>query len=165
MVPTRSPETIPTNYTRPLDVNSASLSWEKPTTNEDGSPMTDLARYEIYYSQTTPATTYNSQLASVLNPNQTSYLVADLAPGTYYFTVTAVNLVGNESDLSNEVTGYVNWRRKHEKVDCMDCCWKSCVGGWYPQKLLREWVSSISSTHYTGSNPWSVRSVFRCRVR
>jgi hypothetical protein len=81
---------------------SAALSWEKPTTNDDGSPMTNLAGYQIYYSQRTPVTTDNSQSASVLNPNKTSYVVADLTPGTYYFTVTAVNLQGGESRMSNE---------------------------------------------------------------
>src|SRR3990170_3322326 len=62
----------------PVGVNSASLSWEKPTTNEDGSPMTDLAGYQIYYGETTPVTADNSELVTVLNPNQTSYLVANL---------------------------------------------------------------------------------------
>lgn len=84
--------------------DSATLSWAKPATNEDGSPMTDLAGYQIYYGQTTPVTTDNSQLISVLSPNQTFYLVANLAPGTYYFTVTAVNLQGGQSTMSNEAT-------------------------------------------------------------
>jgi len=87
----------------PVGVNSATLSWEKPTTNEDGSLITDLAGYQIYYGQTTPVTTDNSQLISVLNPNQTSYVVADLALGTYHFTVAAINLQGSESTMSNEV--------------------------------------------------------------
>ena len=88
----------------PVGVNSASLSWEKPTTNEDGSLITDLAGYQIYFAQATPVTTANSEAISVLSPNQTSYVVADLAPGTYYFTVTAVNLQRSESAMSNEAT-------------------------------------------------------------
>jgi hypothetical protein len=86
-----------------VGVNSATLTWEKPTTNQDGSPLTDLAGYQIYYGQTTPVTTDNSQLILVLNPNQISYVVANLAPGTYHFTVTAVNLQGSESTMANEV--------------------------------------------------------------
>ncbi|MEW6681774.1 MAG: fibronectin type III domain-containing protein [Nitrospirota bacterium] len=86
----------------PAGVGSATLSWEKPATNQDGTPLTDLAGYQIYYSQTTPVTTADSQLISVLNPNQISYVVAGLAPGTYHFAVTAVNLQGSESPMSNE---------------------------------------------------------------
>jgi hypothetical protein len=80
----------------------AALSWAKPTTNDDGSPMTNLAGYQIYYAQETPVTPANSEIISVLNPNQTAFQVADLTPGTYYFTVTAVNLGGAESSMSNE---------------------------------------------------------------
>lgn len=87
-----------------VGVNSATLSWEKPTNNQDGSPLTDLAGYQIYYGQTTPVTTDNSQSISVLDPNQTSYVVADPAPGTYHFAVTAINLQGSESPMSNEVS-------------------------------------------------------------
>ncbi len=86
----------------PAGVGSATLSWEKPTTNVDGSPLTDLAGYQIYYSQTAPLTTDTSQVASVLNPNQTSYALENLSRGTYHFAVAAVNLQGTESPRSNE---------------------------------------------------------------
>ncbi len=87
----------------PTGVGSATLSWEKPTTNQDGTVLTDLAGYQIYYSQTTPVTSANSQSIPVLNPNQTSHVLADLAPGTYHFAVTSVTLQGSESSMSNEV--------------------------------------------------------------
>jgi hypothetical protein len=64
--------------------------------------MTNLAGYQVYYAEETPVTLANSQTVSVLNPNQTSFQVGHLAPGTYYFTVTAVNLQGAESSMSNE---------------------------------------------------------------
>lgn len=86
----------------PVGTGVAALSWAKPTTNDDGSPMTNLAGYQLYYAQETPVTPANSQSVSVLDPNQTSLEVDALAPGTYYFTVTAVNLQGAESSMSNE---------------------------------------------------------------
>ena len=76
----------------PAALNSASLSWEKPATNDDSSPVTDLAGYQVSYAQATPVTTEKSTSIPVSSPNQTSYVVADLAPGTYHFAVTAVDL-------------------------------------------------------------------------
>jgi ABC-type glycerol-3-phosphate transport system substrate-binding protein len=29
--------------------NSATLTWDAPTTNVDGTPLTDLAGYKVYY--------------------------------------------------------------------------------------------------------------------
>ncbi len=86
----------------PAGTGVAGLSWAKPTTNDDGSPMTNLAGYQVYFAQGTPVTLANSQSVAVLNPNQTSFELDQLAPGTYYFTVTAVNLQGAESSMSNE---------------------------------------------------------------
>jgi hypothetical protein len=37
----------------------------------------------------------------IANPGVTSYLVSNLAPGTYYFGVTAYNTDGTQSTLSN----------------------------------------------------------------
>jgi len=88
----------------PVGVNSASLSWSPPTTTLDGSPLTNLAGYQIYYGQTTPVTVWNSQSAVVNDPNQTSYVVADLGQGTYYFTITSLNSSGVESAMSGEVS-------------------------------------------------------------
>ena len=88
----------------PSGLVPTTLSWQKPTTNDDGSSMTDLAGFQIYYSDETPVTTANSESIPILNPNQTSYVMWDLPPGTYHFTVTAVNLQGGESSMSNEAT-------------------------------------------------------------
>ena len=38
---------------------------------------------------------------TVNNPGLTSYVVGNLAPGTYYFAVTALNSAGAESPMSN----------------------------------------------------------------
>ncbi len=78
---------------------SLGLSWTPPTTNEDGTVLTDLARYNVYHG--TSSGNY-SQITSV--GNVTSYEVTNLAAGTvYYFVVTAYDTSGNESGYSNEV--------------------------------------------------------------
>jgi Fibronectin type III domain len=74
------------------------LSWTAPSKNTDGSPLTDLAGYHIYYG--TSAGAWTSTI-TVLDAAETSYVVAGLAPGTYYFTVVAFNADGVDSPQSN----------------------------------------------------------------
>jgi hypothetical protein len=76
---------------------SATLTWAAPTHNTDGSPVTGLVGYHIYYgtSQSDPSKSINVAATS------TSYVVEGLAPGTYYFTVVAYNTFGMDSSDSN----------------------------------------------------------------
>jgi hypothetical protein len=76
---------------------SATLSWMPPTTNTDGSPLTNLAGYKVYWG-TSPGN-YSSSV-TLNNPGLTSYVVGNLTPGTYYFVATALNSVGAESSFS-----------------------------------------------------------------
>src|SRR4030042_3961897 len=78
----------------------ATLSWDPPTTNADGTPLTDLSGYKVYHG----ATSGNySQIIDV--SNVTTYTVANLTAGlTYYFAATAYDALGNESGYSNEVS-------------------------------------------------------------
>ena len=71
----------------------------------DGSALTNLAGYDIQYG--TASGNY-TQAVSVSNPGIATYVVTDLTPGTYYFTVAAVNSDGTESPLSSEVSATVN---------------------------------------------------------
>ena len=76
------------------------LSWDPPTTNVDGSPLTDLTGYKVYYG--TASRNY-PQVTDV--KNVTSYSVSNLSDGTtYYFAVSAYDMGGNESSYSNEVS-------------------------------------------------------------
>lgn len=75
------------------------LSWEPPTTNVDGSPVTDLAGYRIYYGLSSRNYSWVIDVGNV-----TTYKIENLSPNTYYFTVTAYDTSGNESDYSNEVS-------------------------------------------------------------
>lgn len=83
-----------------LTAGVATLSWNPPTTNVDGTVLTDLAGYKIRYG--TASGNY-SQTIDV--GNVTTYTVPSLVDGsTYYFAVTAYDTSGNESGYSNEVS-------------------------------------------------------------
>ena len=77
---------------------SVTLSWTPPTTNSNGSPLTNLAGYRVHWG--TAIGTYTSSV-TLDNPGLASYVVEGLAPGTYYFVVTALNSAGAESQFSN----------------------------------------------------------------
>ena len=76
------------------------LAWDPPTTNTDGTPLTDLAGYKIYYGPTSGSYTNTLDVGNV-----TTSVVNNLTDGlTYYFTVSAYNSAGVESSFSNEVS-------------------------------------------------------------
>ncbi len=81
---------------------SVTLQWQPPTENTDGTPLTDLAGYRIYYG-VDPADL--SDLIKLPNPGLTTYVVEELTPNTWYFAMTSVNERGQESDLSNQLIG------------------------------------------------------------
>ena len=75
------------------------LAWAGPTTNTDGSPLTDLAGYKVHYG------TVSGSYANTVDVGTASACsVNSLSPGTYYISVTAYNKEGAESGYSNEVT-------------------------------------------------------------
>jgi Putative Ig domain len=77
---------------------SVPLSWVPPTTNTDGSPLTNLAGYIISYGTSASGLT---QQITVASATATSYTVTGLAAGTWYFTVAAYTSVGTQSAPSN----------------------------------------------------------------
>jgi len=79
-------------------IGAASLSWEPPTTNTDGSTLTDLAGYRIVYGASATQLTQTIQIA---NAGMSAYVIDSLAPGTYYFAVRAYTSKGAESADSN----------------------------------------------------------------
>jgi hypothetical protein len=84
-----------------LSNGTATVSWTPPTTNTDGSALTDLAGYRIVYG--TSADQLN-QSAPVTNPGLSSYTIEGLTNGTWYFGVIVVNAAGIESEISNVAT-------------------------------------------------------------
>src|SRR5262245_10528704 len=82
-------------------------SWIAPTTNADGSALSDLASYRVYYSTSAtpcPGATFFSVASSTTTPpqNQTvNFRLTGLATGsTYNVAITALDTSGKESTCS-----------------------------------------------------------------
>jgi hypothetical protein len=84
-------------------------SWVAPTTNTDGSPLTDLAFYRLYYS--TASTPCPGSFLPVASPtpspqinDKLTYRLTGLSVGALYFVaITAVDSGGLESACSSAV--------------------------------------------------------------
>lgn len=84
----------------PVSAGQVVLTWDPTTTNTDGTPLTDLAGFKIYYGTSSGAYGASQDVGTI----PTSYTVANLPENVmYYFAVTAYNATGNESAFSNEV--------------------------------------------------------------
>ncbi len=79
---------------------SAQLSWSPPTQREDGSALTNLAGYRVYYGRSADSLTSSVRLD---NPGLSAYVVEGLATGRWYFAISAVDAAGLESRLSVSV--------------------------------------------------------------
>jgi hypothetical protein len=77
---------------------SAALSWIAPTHNTNGTLVTDLAGYHIYYGTNADDLTTTIDVAG---GSSTAYTVTGLSAGTYYFSVVAYNAEGLDSSDSN----------------------------------------------------------------
>ena len=76
------------------------LSWTPPTHNTDGSILTDLAGYRLYYGFQSGL--YSEQI-ELNDPTLDATELGGLEYGrSYYFVITAVNARGVESDYSGE---------------------------------------------------------------
>lgn len=100
---------------------SVTLTWDAPTTNTDGSRLTDLKGYKLYYGSAPGK--YDPDLTVQLPLDhkdlhceksdgkkhkhkartECTYSVRGLSLQAYYFAVRSYNKKGTESALSNEV--------------------------------------------------------------
>jgi hypothetical protein len=83
-----------------LATGSATLTWTAPSQNTDGSALTNLSSYKIYWSRS--AGSYPN--SATVGVGIATYVVDSLTPGTWYFTITAVNAAGIESSYANVVS-------------------------------------------------------------
>lgn len=77
---------------------SATLKWTAPTANSNGSALTNLAGYYVYYGTTAGSL---SHVVNISNPGTLTYVVSNLAAGTWYFAVAAYTNTGLASPMSN----------------------------------------------------------------
>ena len=77
---------------------AATLEWTVPTTKTNGSALNDLAGYRIHYGRSVMSL---DSVIEIHNPSVSSFVIDDLAPGTYYFAVTAFDTRNHESERSN----------------------------------------------------------------
>ena len=83
-------------------LTTATISWSVPLFNTNGSSLTDVAGYRVYYGTSPTNLAYSISTASSAI---TSITITGLAPQTYYFTVTTLNSMGVESGPS----GVLSW--------------------------------------------------------
>jgi hypothetical protein len=84
---------------------TALLSWVPPTENTDGSTLTDLAGYKVYYG--TSSGSYGAPI-TINDPGLSSYMVENLGISDWFFVMTAFNSSGIESSYSTEISKTIN---------------------------------------------------------
>jgi hypothetical protein len=80
---------------------TATVAWTAPTLRSDGSALTNLAGYRIYYG-IGPNSFDN--VIEVNTVGVTNFVVENLSAGTWYFAVSARDSSGAESGLSTPAT-------------------------------------------------------------
>ncbi len=84
---------------------SVTLSWQAPTERADGSPLTDLAGFRIYYGSEREDL---DVVVTLDNPGLSRYVVENLTAGTWYFSMTAYDAAGLQSSPSPTVSATLN---------------------------------------------------------
>lgn len=85
-------------YPAMAQTGQATLSWTPPTKNSDGTTLTDLRGFKVYWGS---AVGSYPNVVTLSNAGLNSYVVSNLTPGTKYFVVTAFNAANAESVASN----------------------------------------------------------------
>jgi hypothetical protein len=83
------------------NVGAATLAWVAPSKNTDGSALTNLAGYRIYYGTRADSLT---EVIDVPTIGATDYVIGNLISGTYYFSIRTYTSAGTESAPSKIVS-------------------------------------------------------------
>lgn len=79
---------------------NVTLSWQAPTERADGTPLSDLAGFRIFYGRS------RNDLDTTIdlnNPGLSRYVVENLTRGNWYFAMTAYDRAGLQSSRSPTV--------------------------------------------------------------
>jgi hypothetical protein len=82
-------------------IGTATLSWEPPRRNTDGTAIVNLTGYLIYYGRSPSNLNVTIRIP---DPYVTTYTVDKLGPGTYYFCIVAFTVTGIRSSDSLTVS-------------------------------------------------------------
>jgi hypothetical protein len=84
---------------------AVTITWLPPVVNDDGTPLTDLAGYYIYYG--TDANSLEN-VHTIRNMGISSHVIDGLIPGQWYFAIKSFNTAGIESDMSGVIGAAVS---------------------------------------------------------
>ena len=84
---------------------AVTVSWLPPTQYTDGSTLTNLAGYRVHYGKSASAL---STVVNIANPGLANSVIEGLAPGVWYFSVSAYTSEGAESDESAAVSATIS---------------------------------------------------------
>jgi hypothetical protein len=87
------------------ELGSATLSWAAPTTRTDGSALTNLSGYKIYYGRMSETYDYS---VDITNPGVLTYVVEGLASGEWFFALSAYDADDLESNRTDEVSWHIS---------------------------------------------------------
>ncbi len=95
-----------------LSPQKCSMQWTAPTTNVDGTPLTDLRGYQLFVANSAGqfTTIFKELPAPSPAPAANTTVTWDcrtetISEGQHYFQVKAVDLAGNPSDLATPAAG------------------------------------------------------------
>ena len=96
----------PTNVTATVGTNAVAVAWTAPTTNSDGTTLTDLMEFEIY-RDADPNGNFTTQVNTSQVASTTTSFTDTTVSGatTYYYKVTAADTSSNESAKSSRSAG------------------------------------------------------------
>ncbi len=80
---------------------SATLSWQSPSLNTDGSALTSISGYRIYYGRNSS----NLEQVITVSSGITTYVIDNLEQGTWYFAIAAIDgedVEGDHTDMVNK---------------------------------------------------------------
>jgi len=81
-----------------ISTGTVTVNWSTPTQNTNGTPLVNLAGFRVLFGTSADNLTQSDQIA---NPGVTSYVLSNLAPGTWYIALVDYTTSGVQSSLSN----------------------------------------------------------------